>query len=229
MCWQPQVTIWLSIICWSLFFKATPVTYASLPRTHTLFYKSFPPLSSPHVLSSWILETEKFIYCKQWYAAWLKSVQTRLDGLHYLQTYDCVLIWSIISTTYLGWATYGALYALSLHQEPSIEDSNTPMPVFIIRTAISAVALLMTIISWILFALQQSLWTILPVHHIPLLLLEPSITEGSPKNSLMVLGRLILNRLWEGDWSGHVSHKVITGSGSTSVLALSGTVQWLWI
>ena len=99
------------------------------------------------------------------------------------------------------------------------------MPVFIIRTAISAVALLATIVSWILFALQRSPWTILPVHPIPPLLLEPSITEGGPENSPIVLGRLVLNRLWEGDRSGRVSRGVVTGSGGMSVLALSGTIQ----
>ena len=154
------------MVCLSLFFKARRALTHScteLKESHTLFYKPFLPLSSPHVLSSRILEIENLIIRKQWYAARLKSghaIQAGLDGLHYLQTYDRVLIRSIVSTAYLGWAAYGALYILGLHQDPSIGDPSARLPIFIIiKTAINAFSLLSIIVSWVLFALQRSPWT----------------------------------------------------------------------
>ncbi|KAF8345663.1 Phosphatidylinositolglycan class N-domain-containing protein [Amanita rubescens] len=133
-----------------------------LKESRTLFYKPFPSLFSPHALSSRILEIENLITRKQWYAARLKSgeaIQIGLDGLHYLQTYDRVLIRSIVSTAYLGWAAYGALYILGFHKDPSLADSNSPFRTSVIKFAINVFSLFVTIVSWILFALQRSPWT----------------------------------------------------------------------
>ena len=66
---------------------------------------------------------------------------------------------------------------------------------------------------------------VLPVHTIPVLLLEPSIAEGRPESSHVVLVGPVFNRLWEGHWGGRVSRGVVASNGGTPVLALSRTVR----
>ncbi|KAF8628734.1 hypothetical protein AX15_003748 [Amanita polypyramis BW_CC] len=133
-----------------------------LKESHTLFYKPFPPLSSPHALSSRIIEVDNLISRKQWYAARLRSdeaIKVGLEGLHYLQTYDRVLIRSIVSVAYLGWAAYGALYIFGLHRDATVDATDASPRNPVLKTFVNAFSLLAAIVSWTLFTLQQSPWT----------------------------------------------------------------------
>ncbi|KAK2465877.1 hypothetical protein APHAL10511_001518 [Amanita phalloides] len=137
-----------------------------LKASRALFYKPFAPLSSsPHALPSRVLEIENLISHQQWYAARLKSgqaIQAGLDGLHYLQTYDRVLIRSFVSIAYLGWAAYGALHIFGLHLDAGGSDADSSHPILhgsILKTGINLLSFTITLASWLLFTLERSPWT----------------------------------------------------------------------
>ncbi|KAM6496316.1 Phosphatidylinositolglycan class N (PIG-N) domain containing protein [Amanita muscaria] len=135
-----------------------------LKAAHALFYKPFPPLSSDGALSLRVSEVDDLISRKQWYAARLKSgeaIRIGLEGSHYLQTYDRVLIRSIVTVAYLGWAAYSALYVFGLRHRDAVTASagEARLHAKVIKTTINWLSFLTFATSLVLFALQRSPWS----------------------------------------------------------------------
>ncbi|KAG6902739.1 hypothetical protein C0995_012403 [Termitomyces sp. Mi166 len=107
---------WLSVV------NIILVSYNSrleLKKAQALIYKPFIALEgskanddqSPRL--AYLTNIERFIQAKDWRAARLASVELirkSLDGLHYLQTYNKLLIRGIVAFAYTGWAAYTSLY-----------------------------------------------------------------------------------------------------------------------
>lgn len=81
-------------------------------------------------------------------------IKTGLAGLHYLQTYDRLLIRGIVTAAYIGWAAYASLFIFRPldYATPPLKSSWT----HILVNTTSAVTLLSF---WILFAIQRSPWS----------------------------------------------------------------------
>ncbi|KAG6823966.1 hypothetical protein H0H92_008433, partial [Tricholoma furcatifolium] len=94
-------------------------TKHELKKSQTLFYKPFIPLEghdAPNANShriKGIAKIERLIDHNNWTAARLESaklIKAGLSGLHYLQTYERLLIRGIVTAAYIGWAAYASLY-----------------------------------------------------------------------------------------------------------------------
>ncbi|KAF9000322.1 Phosphatidylinositolglycan class N-domain-containing protein [Cyathus striatus] len=90
-----------------------------LKESHALFYTPFKPLdvstssTSPPPRLSKLTHIESLMAQQDWRSARQASldlIQTALAGLHYLQTYDRLLIRAIVTVAYIGWAAYAALF-----------------------------------------------------------------------------------------------------------------------
>jgi hypothetical protein len=76
-----------------------------------------------------------------------------LDGLHYLQTYERLLIRGIVTAAYTGWAAYASLY---IFRPLDYSHSNVSHWSLYAATAVAGVTL---IGFWALFMIQSSPWT----------------------------------------------------------------------
>jgi GPI ethanolamine phosphate transferase 1 len=100
---------------------------------------------------------ETLIENKDWYNARKVSadlITTALHGLHYLQTYERLLIRAIVTAAYLGWAAYASLFLFR-----PLDYVTTPLKPSSIPTLVSAAAFITLTTFWTLFAIQQSPWT----------------------------------------------------------------------
>ncbi|KAG6917574.1 hypothetical protein DXG01_002043 [Tephrocybe rancida] len=133
-------------------------TKHELKKARTLFYKPFKALEGldatsdkRHRITS-LADIERFIETKDWNAARLASAQlirTGLSGLHYLQTYERLLIRGIVTAAYIGWAAYASLYVFRpLDFAGSQKVSGTVI--------VHATAALTLVAFWALFALQHA-------------------------------------------------------------------------
>ncbi|KAG6917065.1 hypothetical protein DXG01_004037 [Tephrocybe rancida] len=133
-------------------------TKHELKKARTLFYKPFKALkgfnttdNKTHTITS-LTEIEHLIQTKNWNASRSASaelIKTGLGGLHYLQTYDRLLICGIVTVAYIGWAAYASLYVFC----PSdfVGPQEVPGAVFVHATAA------LTLVGfWTLFALQHA-------------------------------------------------------------------------
>ncbi|KAG6841305.1 hypothetical protein C0991_012475 [Blastosporella zonata] len=90
-----------------------------LKKARTLFYKPFAALegfdtinNEPYRIASFTA-IKHLIEAKEWHASRMASaelIKTGLSGLHYLQTYERLLIRGIVTAAYIGWAAYASLY-----------------------------------------------------------------------------------------------------------------------
>ncbi|KAH0582173.1 hypothetical protein H2248_011824 [Termitomyces sp. 'cryptogamus'] len=129
-----------------------------LKKARVFNYKPFVALegadatkNQPYRLAN-LTNIENFIQAEDWRAARLASaelIRMGLDGLHYLQTYDRLLIRGIVTFAYLGWAVYVSLYVL--RPLDFAERQEAPRTVYVHVTA------MITLIGfWIIFTLQHA-------------------------------------------------------------------------
>ncbi|KAH9482188.1 GPI ethanolamine phosphate transferase 1 [Psilocybe cubensis] len=96
---------------------------------------------------------------KQWDAARRASfdlIQQSLLGLHYLQTYDRLMIRAFVTAAYLGWAAYASLFLFRpLDYTTSVlKPSNQD-----IRKALNAGSWTILAAFWLSFSVQRSPWS----------------------------------------------------------------------
>lgn len=88
------------------------LTTSDIKQSYSLYFKPFKPLSH---YSSILDKIEDLILAKDYAAAMDLSQNLRslaLQGLHYFQTYDWLMLMSIITLGYLGWMFYLVLHVL---------------------------------------------------------------------------------------------------------------------
>lgn len=77
-----------------------------------------------------------------------------MDGLHYLQTYERLLIRAIVTVAYTGWVAYASLFIF--RPLDSMTNRSTSSRVSTTVTSIAGISLAGF---WILFFIQRSPWT----------------------------------------------------------------------
>ncbi|KDQ23723.1 hypothetical protein PLEOSDRAFT_1094573 [Pleurotus ostreatus PC15] len=133
-----------------------------MKRERTLFYRPFKALEGSAGMAvppkvSMIQAIQAAIDAQDWTSARKESViliETALEGLRYLQTYDRFLIRAIVTVAYVGWAAYSSLYIFRPLKQ--LKAGSSRIPSSPINTALSLAVLLSF---WTVFALQRSPWT----------------------------------------------------------------------
>ncbi|XP_010550128.1 PREDICTED: GPI ethanolamine phosphate transferase 1 isoform X2 [Tarenaya hassleriana] len=85
---------------------------SQMKRANSLYFKPFKPLAH---YSSFLNEIEDMISAKKFEAAKKLSEDLRsltLEGLHYFQTYDWLMLMTVITLGYVGWMIVLALHVL---------------------------------------------------------------------------------------------------------------------
>ncbi|KAG5642681.1 hypothetical protein DXG03_002339 [Asterophora parasitica] len=131
-----------------------------LKKSHKLFYKPYQPLETPgdhepHRIVG-ITALERLIQQKEWSAARKMSselIQTGLNGLHYLHTYERSLIRSLVTAAYIGWAAYAALYIFRPLDYAHTASSSTWSGLVHAATTITLLGF------WALFTVERAPWT----------------------------------------------------------------------
>ena len=103
-----------------------------------------------------IATIEKLVESEEWYGARRLSaelIETGLNGLHYLQTYDRLLIRVIVTTAYVGWAAYASLFLFR-----PLDYATTPQKPSWSSSVVSTAAYITLAAFWILFTIQRSPW-----------------------------------------------------------------------
>lgn len=98
--------------------------HIELKQSTSLYIKPFKPLAS---YSSLLRQIEHLISLKEYETAMKLSEQLRslaLQGLHYFQTYDWLMLMTVITLGYVGWMIYVILHVL---------QSYTSLPATIFR------------------------------------------------------------------------------------------------
>lgn len=88
------------------------LTTSDIKQSHSLYFKPFKPLSH---YSSILDKIEGLILARDYDAAMDLSQNLRslaLQGLHYFQTYDWLMLMSVITLGYVGWMIYLVLHVL---------------------------------------------------------------------------------------------------------------------
>jgi GPI ethanolamine phosphate transferase 1 len=137
-------------------------TTAELKQSRTIFYKPYAPLEKPsqqheHPRTALISTIETLIENKNWYNARELSAElitTALNGLHYLQTYERLLIRAIVTAAYLGWAAYASLFLFR-----PLDYITAPLKPSWSASIVSATAFITLVTFWVLFAIQRSPWS----------------------------------------------------------------------
>ncbi|KAG6822351.1 hypothetical protein H0H92_014189, partial [Tricholoma furcatifolium] len=121
-----------------------------------------------------------------------KLIKAGLSGLHYLQTYERLLIRGIVTAAYIGWAAYAFLYIFRpLDLEGPKEASGGAV-------FVHAAAVLTLVGFWTLFALQVHL---LSVHCVPVLLLAPVSPAGDERAAYAFLQAMVIAYTHRFIWS----------------------------
>ncbi|KAG6820926.1 hypothetical protein H0H93_009700 [Arthromyces matolae] len=138
-------------------------TKHELKKSQTLFYKPFVALEEgnathpvPHRIAS-LVNIENLIQAQDWRDARLASaklIRTSLAGLHYLQTYDRLLIRGIVTVAYFGWAAYASLYIFCPLRNVAHHPEMTSSLLFVHALAVMTLSGF-----WVLFALQHAPYT----------------------------------------------------------------------
>ncbi|KAH7882746.1 Phosphatidylinositolglycan class N-domain-containing protein [Phlebopus sp. FC_14] len=130
-----------------------------LKAAHTLLYKPFDALEAMGSAGvarriEQIATIEHLLNESKWHESRQRSaelIDICLEGLRYLQTYDRLLIRTIVIVGYLGWAAYASLSVL-----PGPEVS----PVSRLRSrVVNGVTLFVVLGFWMAFWIQRSPWT----------------------------------------------------------------------
>lgn len=88
------------------------LTTSDIKQLHSFYFKPFKPLSH---YSSILDKIEGLIFARDYDAAIDLSQNLRslaLQGLHYFQTYDWLMLMSVITLGYVGWMIYIVLHVL---------------------------------------------------------------------------------------------------------------------
>jgi len=88
------------------------LTNSDIKQSHLLYFKPFKPL---YHYSSILDKIEGLILARDYDAAMDLSENLRslaLQGLHYFQTYDWLMLMSVITLGYIGWMIYLVLHVL---------------------------------------------------------------------------------------------------------------------
>ncbi|TDL27114.1 alkaline phosphatase-like protein [Rickenella mellea] len=124
---------------------------------HTVFYKPFSgPEETTNATSSpgapQLAEIEHLFAQEKWTETREKSIElirTLLDGLKYLQTYDLVMLRSVVVAGYTGWAAFSIT---SLIFSDPLSSSPSRVTIFILHIIAASVLL----VFWTLFSIQES-------------------------------------------------------------------------
>lgn len=105
--------VWLLHLGYLLYFIKVTLTYIlELKESNSLHFKPFKPLAN---YSRVLDEIEYLISVRDYEAAKNLSENLRslaLEGLHYFQTYDWLMLMTFISLGYVGWMIYLILHVL---------------------------------------------------------------------------------------------------------------------
>ncbi|KAJ6486074.1 Phosphatidylinositolglycan class N-domain-containing protein [Mycena vitilis] len=126
-----------------------------LKMAHTVLYKPFRHLEElgPSNRLSKLKEIENAISEEEWRLARELSadlIETGLEGLRYLQTYERMLIKAMATAAYSGWAAYASLFIFRPLDTLVVKPGNR---------GVTAVAGTILAAFWALFAIQRSPWT----------------------------------------------------------------------
>ncbi|KAL2897090.1 GPI ethanolamine phosphate transferase 1 [Bienertia sinuspersici] len=83
-----------------------------IKQSHSLYFKTFKPLANYSILLDKI---EEFISMKDYKSAMKLSENLRklaLEGLHYFQTYDWMMLMTVVTLGYVGWILYLVVHVL---------------------------------------------------------------------------------------------------------------------
>lgn len=105
--------VWLLHLGYLLYLIKVTLTYIlELKESNSLHFKPFKPLAN---YSRVLDEIEYLISVRDYEAAKNLSENLRslaLEGLHYFQTYDWLMLMTFISLGYVGWMIYLILHVL---------------------------------------------------------------------------------------------------------------------
>lgn len=86
-----------------------------MKRSHSLFFKPFKPLAH---YTSLLSQIEGLLSARDYKAAMQLSENLRslaLEGLHYFQTYDWLMLMTVITLGYIGWMVFLVLHVLQAY------------------------------------------------------------------------------------------------------------------
>lgn len=95
------------------------LTKSDIKMSNSLFFKPFKPLVDH---SSSLSQIDELISAKRYEAAMKLAVDLRnlsLEGLHYFQTYDWLMLMTVITLGYTGWMIVLALHVLQCYSSLS--------------------------------------------------------------------------------------------------------------
>ncbi|OMP08762.1 Sulfatase [Corchorus olitorius] len=88
---------------------------SEIKRSHSLYFKPFKPLAE---YSSMLNRIESLLSARDYKAAMQLSENLRslaLEGLHYFQTYDWLMLMTMITLGYIGWMVFLVLHVLQAY------------------------------------------------------------------------------------------------------------------
>lgn len=95
------------------------LTKSDIKSSNSLFFKPFKPLVHH---SSSLGQLDELISAKRYEAAMKLAVDLRnlsLEGIHYFQTYDWLMLMTVITLGYTGWMIVLALHVLQCYSSLS--------------------------------------------------------------------------------------------------------------
>jgi len=121
-------------------YQSFSLTTLDIKQSNSLYFKPFKPLAH---YSSILDKIEGLISARDYEAAMDLSQNLRslaLQGLHYFQTYDWLMLMSVITLGYVGWMIYLVLHVLqsytslpgnSFGMEQAVQKNNRGKVMFV--------------------------------------------------------------------------------------------------
>jgi len=121
-------------------YQSFSLTTSDIKQSNSLYFKPFKPLSH---YSSMLDKIEDLISARDYETAMDLSQSLRslaLQGLHYFQTYDWLMLMSVITLGYVGWMIYLVLHVLqsytslagnSFGMEQAVQKNNRRKVMFV--------------------------------------------------------------------------------------------------
>ncbi|KAK2853261.1 Glycosyl phosphatidyl inositol anchor synthesis [Arthroderma sp. PD_2] len=154
-------------------------------RAVSLRYQGYTPFTQPQRSpEAQLAAIRKLISASKYEQSILQSrslFQDALEGLRYLQTYDWLLLRTIVTAGYLGWIAYALVTAIDLHVLPMSTEPDRSIPTFMF---FSSVLLVLYSVLWV----QQSTWRYYAYSFFPILFWE----EVFARRAALGAGRRIL-------------------------------------